>query len=129
MLQNKEFHAVIKTKTNTYQWYEKWIKYSYFRPTSSFSRWRQLTTLPRNSCSDFPISMIVHVKVKNMAKYFILMASILNTRCILDTCRRKKSKLSRKSSVFEENKICRSFLLHFWKADFNHIVELDFICK
>lgn len=91
MLQNKEFHAVIKTKTNTYQWYEKWIKYSYFRPTSSFSRWRQLTTLPRNSCSDFPISMIVHVRVKNMAKYFIFMASIMNTRWILDTCRRKKA--------------------------------------
>lgn len=26
-----------------------------------------------------------------MAKYFIFMASILNTRCILDTCRRKKA--------------------------------------
>lgn len=30
-------------------------------------------------------------KVKTMAKYFILMASIFNTRCILDTCGRQKA--------------------------------------
>lgn len=44
----------------------------------------------RNLCLDFLIFMIVYVKVKNMVKYFIFMVSILNIRCILDICWRKK---------------------------------------
>lgn len=44
----------------------------------------------RNLCLDFLIFMIVYVKVKNMVKYFIFMVSILNIRCILDICCRKK---------------------------------------
>lgn len=44
----------------------------------------------RNLCLDFLIFMIVYVKVKNMVKYFIFMVSIMNIRCILDICWRKK---------------------------------------
>lgn len=44
----------------------------------------------RNLCLDFLIFMIVYVRVKNMVKYFIFMVSIMNIRCILDICWRKK---------------------------------------
>lgn len=39
-----------------------------------------------------------------MAKYFIFMASILNTRCILDTCRRKKANSLENLRVLKKTK-------------------------